>query len=120
MHPLQYLLIGLALSVFYLLLIALSEHISFIAAYVTAAVALALLIGVYIAGALRSSMRGAVAGVAMSGVYALLYALVLSEDYALLLGAIVLFVALAAVMLVTRRVDWYRLNSSPIPSTDPA
>lgn len=120
MHPLQYLLIGLALSLFYLLLIALSEHISFLGAYVTAAVALALLIGVYIAGALRSSLRGAVAGVAMSGVYALLYALVLSEDYALLLGAIVLFVALAAVMLVTRRVDWYRLNASPSTSTDPA
>ncbi|HEY7643183.1 MAG TPA: cell envelope integrity protein CreD [Steroidobacteraceae bacterium] len=120
LHPLQYLLIGLALSVFYLLLIALSEHISFAAAYLTAAVALVLLIGVYIAGALRSSMRGGVAGVAMSGVYALLYALVLSEDYALLLGAIVLFVALAAVMLVTRRIDWYRLGTSPTTtSTDP-
>jgi inner membrane protein len=114
LHPLQYLLIGLALSIFYLLLIALSEHISFAAAYVTAAVALVVLIGVYLAGALRSSIRGGVAGVAMSGVYALLYALVLSEDYALLLGAIVLFVALAAVMLVTRRVDWYRLGS-PTP-----
>jgi inner membrane protein len=120
LHPLQYLLIGLALSIFYLLLIALSEHISFAAAYVTAAVALVMLIGVYIAGVLRSSIRGGVAGVAMSGVYALLYALVLSEDYALLLGAIVLFVALAAVMLVTRRVDWYRLGSPPTVSTDSA
>lgn len=120
MHPLQYLLIGLALSIFYLLLIALSEHISFAVAYITAAVALVVLIGVYIAGALRSSIRGGVAGVAMSGVYALLYALVLSEDYALLLGAIVLFVALAAVMLVTRRIDWYRLGSAPTTvSTDP-
>lgn len=114
LHPLQYLLIGLALSIFYLLLIALSEHISFAAAYVTAAAALVVLIGVYLAGALRSSIRGGVAGVAMSGVYALLYALVLSEDYALLLGAIVLFAALAAVMLVTRRIDWYRLGS-PAP-----
>ena len=69
-----------------------------------------MLIGVYIAGALRSSMRGGIAAAAMSAVYALLYALVLSEDYALLLGAIVLFVALAAVMLVTRRIDWYRLG----------
>jgi inner membrane protein len=120
LHPLQYLLIGLALSIFYLLLIALSEHISFAAAYVTAAVALVVLIGVYIAGALRSSMRGGVAGVAMSGVYALLYALVLSEDYALLLGAIVLFVALAAVMLVTRRLDWYRLSAPTTVSTDSA
>ena len=46
-------------------------------------------------------------------VYALLYVLVLSEDYALLLGAIVLFVALAAVMLVTRKMDWYRLGTAP-------
>ena len=114
LHPLQYLLIGFALSIFYLLLIALSEHISFAVAYVTAAAALVLLIGIYIAGALRSSLRGSVAGVAMSGVYALLYALVLSEDYALLLGAIVLFVALAAVMLVTRRIDWYRLGTSSV------
>ena len=121
LHPLQYLLIGLALSIFYLLLIALSEHISFVIAYVAAAVALAALIGVYVAGALRSSMRGGIAAAAMSGVYALLYALVLSEDYALLLGAIVLFVALAAVMLVTRTVDWYRLGSPPpTVSTDPA
>ncbi|HET9446595.1 MAG TPA: cell envelope integrity protein CreD, partial [Steroidobacteraceae bacterium] len=112
LHPLQYLLIGLALSIFYLLLIALSEHIAFAMAYVAAAAALVLLIGVYLAGALRSSVRGGVAGVAMSGVYALLYALVLSEDYALLLGAIVLFVALAAVMLVTRRIDWYRIGSA--------
>jgi inner membrane protein len=114
LHPLQYLLIGFALSLFYLLLIALSEHISFAVAYVTAAAALVLLIGVYIAGALRSSRRGSVAGIAMSGVYALLYALVLSEDYALLLGAIVLFVALAAVMLVTRRIDWYRLGTASV------
>jgi inner membrane protein len=119
LHPLQYLLIGLALSIFYLLLIALSEHISFAAAYVTAAVALVLLIGVYIAGALRSKLRGSVAGVAMSGVYALLYALVLSEDYALLLGAIVLFVALAAVMLVTRRIDWYRVGSHTVTTDSP-
>jgi inner membrane protein len=85
---------------------------------VSAAVALVALIGVYVAGALRSALRGSVAGVAMSGVYALLYALVLSEDYALLLGAIVLFVALAAVMLVTRRIDWYRLGGPTVSRTD--
>lgn len=107
-HPLQYLLVGLALSVFYLLLIALSEHLAFALAYVTAAAALILLIGIYISGALRSRARGVVAGTAMTVVYGLLYVLVLSEDYALLLGAIILFAALAAVMLVTRRIDWYR------------
>lgn len=106
-HPLQYLLIGLALSVFYLLLIALSEHIAFLWAYLVAAIALVTLIGVYVAGALRSRSRGTVAAGAMAAVYGLLYVLVLSEDYALLLGAITVFVGLAAVMLVTRKIDWY-------------
>jgi inner membrane protein len=108
LHPLQYLLVGLALSMFYLLLIALSEHIAFVVAYLVAAASLVLLIGLYIAGALRSSRRGLVAGGAMSMIYGLLYMLVLSEDYSLLLGAIILFVALAAVMLATRRFDWYQ------------
>jgi inner membrane protein len=112
LHPLQYLLVGLALSMFYLLLIALSEHIAFAVAYVTAAASLVLLIGLYIAGALRSSYRGLVAGGAMSLVYGLLYMLVLSEDYSLLLGAIILFVALAAVMLATRRIDWYQSRAA--------
>jgi inner membrane protein len=112
LHPLQYLLVGLALSMFYLLLIALSEHIAFLVAYLVAAASLVLLIGLYIAGALRSSRRGLVAGGAMSMIYGLLYMLVLSEDYSLLLGAIILFAALAAVMLATRRFDWYQARSA--------
>jgi inner membrane protein len=111
LHPLQYLLVGLALSMFYLLLIALSEHIAFVIAYLVAAASLVLLIGMYIAGALRSSRRGFVAGGAMGVIYGLLYMLVLSEDYSLLLGAIILFVALAAVMLATRRFDWYQART---------
>lgn len=118
LHPLQYLLVGLALSMFYLLLIALSEHIAFVVAYVVAATALVLLIGLYIAGALRSSRRGLVAGGAMALVYGLLYMLVLSEDYSLLLGAIILFVALAAVMLATRRIDWYQLKPAAPSQTE--
>ena len=98
---------GLALSVFYLLLIALSEHLEFALSYAIAAVALILLIGIYMAGVLRSRARGVIAGSAMTLVYGVLYVLVLSEDYALLLGAIILFVALAVLMLATRRLDWY-------------
>ena len=112
LHPVQYLLVGLALSMFYLLLIALSEHLAFLIAYLIAATALVLLIGTYIAGAMRSSRRGLVAGGAMGVVYGLLYMLVLSEDYSLLLGAIILFVALAAVMLATRRIDWYQTGGA--------
>lgn len=118
LHPLQYLLVGLALSTFYLLLIALSEHVAFVLAYVVSAAALVLLIGSYLAGALHSARRGVVAGAAMSLVYGLLYMLVLSEDYSLLLGSIILFVALAAVMLATRRVDWYRIKPEDSPRTE--
>ncbi|MET0657892.1 MAG: cell envelope integrity protein CreD, partial [Steroidobacteraceae bacterium] len=108
LHPLQYLLLGLALSVFYLLLVALTEHLSFAVAYGTAATALVMLIGSYIAGALRSGRRGTAVSAAVAVTYAFLYALVLSEDYALLLGASAVFAALAAVMTITRRIDWYR------------
>ena len=112
MHPLQYLLVGLALSIFYLLLIALSEHLAFVHAYWSAAAALVALIGVYLAGALKRRQRGAVAASALGGVYGVLYALVISESYSLLMGAIVLFAALAAVMIVTRNFDWYG-NTEP-------
>jgi inner membrane protein len=120
LHPLQYLLVGLALSMFYLLLIALSEHIAFLVAYLVAAASLVLLIGLYIAGALRSSRRGLVAGGAMSLIYGLLYMLVLSEDYSLLLGAIILFAALAAVMLATRRFDWYQARAMDHTGGEPS
>jgi inner membrane protein len=114
LHPLQYLLVGLALSMFYVLLIALSEHVRFLIAYAIAAIALVALMGVYVSGALRSVRRGAAVGTAMSVVYGLLYTLILSEDYALLLGAITLFTALAAVMVATRKIDWYRLGDKPV------
>jgi inner membrane protein len=106
-HPMQYLLVGLALSTFYLLLIALTEHLEFWIAYWIAAVALVALLGTYIAGAMQSKRRGGIMAGMMSLVYGLLYMLVLSESYALLMGAIALFVVLAVVMLATRNVKWY-------------
>ncbi|HEY8538494.1 MAG TPA: cell envelope integrity protein CreD [Steroidobacteraceae bacterium] len=111
LHPFQYLLVGLALSTFYVLLLALSEHILFLAAYAIATAALVSVMGVYISGALRSARRGLVAATAMTVVYGLLYALIVSEDYALLMGAIALFAALSAVMLTTRKIDWYAVRS---------
>lgn len=115
LHPLHYLLVGLALSIFYLLLIALSEHLPFVYAYCVGAAALVALIGIYLAGALRRRQRGIVAATALAVVYGLLYALVISESYALLMGAIVLFTALATVMVTTRHVDWYAPGSKKIP-----
>jgi len=107
-HPMQYLLIGLALSLFYLLLIALTEHLPFAWGYWIAAFALVLLLTTYTSAALQGLARGLTVGGAMTLTYAVLFMLVLSEQYALLMGAITLFTALSAVMLATRRVQWYR------------
>jgi inner membrane protein len=106
-HPIQYGLMGLALSVFYLLLLALSEHVGFVTAYVLATTALCTLMGFYLAGALRSGAAGATAAGIFACTYALLYLLVTTDNYALLAGSIALFTLLAVVMLLTRRLDWY-------------
>lgn len=112
LHAVQYLLVGLALCVFYLLLLALSEHIAFGLAYLIAAAALATLIAAYLAGALHSRRVAAFAAGAIAAVYGLLYLLVLSEQYALLLGSVLVFSVLAVIMLVTRRLDWHAVGES--------
>jgi inner membrane protein len=108
LHPIQYGLMGLALSVFYLLLLALSEHVGFNPAYCIATVALCTLLGTYLAGAFASRWAGVGAGGMFAAVYALLYLLVTSEDYSLLAGALSLFGLLSAAMILTRKLDWYR------------
>lgn len=106
-HPIQYGLMGLALSVFYLLLLALAEHIGFLAAYLSASGALCTLMSFYLTAALRSGRAGVASGVILAATYALLYLLVTSEGYALLAGALALFALLATTMLLTRKIDWY-------------
>lgn len=112
-HPIQYALVGLALAMFFLLLTALSEHIAFARAYLIATLACVGLISVYLMRVLRSVPMGLAFGGALASLYAMLYALLKAEDYSLLGGALLLFGLLAAVMLATRRVDWYRLNGAP-------
>jgi len=109
-HAVQYGLTGLALAMFYLLLLSLSEHIGFGPAYGLAAAACSGLLGFYLAGVLGGWRQGLGFGMGLAGLYGLLYALLRSEDYALLVGAGVLFVALATVMALTRRVDWHHLG----------
>jgi len=111
-HPIQYAFVGLALAMFFLLLTALSEHIAFAAAYALATLACAGLIAGYLVRVLRSARTGLAFGAALAALYAMLYALLQAEDYALLGGTLLLFALLAAVMMTTRRIDWYRLASS--------
>jgi inner membrane protein len=110
-HPLQYLLVGLALAVFFLLLIALSEHTDFGLAYAASAAGSTLLIGAYLAGALRDRRRGIAFGAGIATLYGVLYGVLLSEDNALLMGALLIFSALGATMLATRRIDWYSVGT---------
>ncbi len=110
-HPIQYALVGTALCVFFLLLLSLSEHLSFGLAYAIAAAACVLLLGVYARSMLGSPRDGVLFGGGMAALYGLLYMLLLREQTALVIGSIGLFAALAAVMLLTRRVNWYRLRT---------
>jgi len=107
-HPIQYGLVGLAIAVFFLLLLALSEHIAFGLAYLAAALACVGLIGYYLGHVLGGWLRGAGFAVMLGTLYAALYGLLVSEDNALVLGAGLLFLALSGVMVLTRKVDWYR------------
>ncbi len=110
LHPMQYLLVGLALATFYLLLLALSEHIGFAFSYAVAAAALVTLITTYIAGAAGNRLAALGIGAALAVSYGILYAILLSEDYALLFGSLLLFVILAALMVATRRLDWSKVG----------
>lgn len=108
LHPMQYLLVGLALAIFFLLLIALSEHIPFVLAYAISSFACVALIGTYLSGALGGRRAGMAFGAAIAALYGVLYGVLLSEDNALLMGSLLLFLALGTTMLSTRRFDWHR------------
>lgn len=109
-HPIQYGMAGAAIAMFFLLLVSLSEHIPFPLAYVLASAGCVGLLAFYVGHVLRSAARGLGFGGLLASLYAVLYVLLLSEDYALLLGSLLLFAVLGAVMIMTRRVDWYRIG----------
>jgi inner membrane protein len=106
-HPFQYLLVGAALCLFYLLLLSLAEHVGFTSAFVTSAVATIGVIGWYSASVLRRASFAASVTLLLTVLYSYLYTLLQMEDYALLMGSAILFIILVSVMAVTRRVNWY-------------
>ncbi|MDO5625582.1 MAG: cell envelope integrity protein CreD [Pseudomonadota bacterium] len=120
LHPVQYALVGLSIAVFFLLLVALSEKIGFALAYAGAAGASALLLAVYFSAVLGSARRGASLAAYVGLLYGALYALLASESNALLLGALLVFAMLAALMLATRHVDWSRLGGGTERADAPA
>jgi inner membrane protein len=112
-HPVQYLLVGLALCLFFLLLLSLAEHLGFAGAYAVAAAAVTALVTSY-GRAVMGRRRGLALGGSLAALYGLLYVLLQIQDYALLAGSLALFCVLAAVMRLTRRVNWH----GPRPARD--
>ena len=110
-HPFQYLMVGAALCLFYLLLLSISEFLGFGYAYLIAAVASTLLITWYCRFFLGGGVRTLMIGAGLAGVYTFLYITLRQQDYALLMGSIALFIVLAVVMYVTRKIDWYARDS---------
>jgi inner membrane protein len=115
-HPIQYLLLGGALCLFYLLELSLSEHLGFPLAYTVASFAVVALVAGYSVVVLHHIRRALFVIAVVSLLYAYLYILLMNEDYALLIGSVGLFLILAAIMYATRRVDWYAVGTrSPAP-----
>ncbi len=121
LHPMQYLLVGLSLVLFYLVLLALSEHIGFTPAWIIASLVGAIMNGVYLQAVLKSWKRSGVFVLALLGLDVVMWFLLRSEDSALLLGSAVLALALFAVMYLTRHFDWYSLSQPkrPQPPAEP-
>jgi inner membrane protein len=116
-HPVQSLLVGAALCVFYLLELSLAEHVGFMPAYAIATAAIVGMITSYAASVLKSWRRAFGLGAAVGALYGYLFVVLVNEDAALLVGSLGLFAALAAVMFLTRRVDWERAATKEIRGT---
>ncbi|MCW7538353.1 cell envelope integrity protein CreD [Aquabacterium sp. A7-Y] len=110
-HPVQYLLVGCALVTFFLLLVSLSEHLPFGLAYAGASTGCALLLAYYGGHILGGWLAGLAFGTGVGLLYGALYTLLQMEQTALVLGSLLLFAVLAAVMVVTRKLDWYGLSA---------
>ena len=119
-HPVQYTLLGLALALFFLLLLSLSEHLGFAQAYAVASLACLGLLSFYARHMLGRWSAGLAFGAGVGLLYGALWVLLRMEQTALVVGSLLLFGVLSAVMVLTRRVDWYELfrglRSGPVPS----
>lgn len=106
-HPFQYLMIGIALIMFYTLLVSISEHSNFLKAYLVAGISVVTLITLYSKSILKSQKFSLFICASLTALYTFIYIIIQLEDYALLVGSIGLFIILAIVMFVSRKIDWH-------------
>lgn len=111
-HPIQYILIGLAVILFYVLLLSISEHINFDIAYILSALAITIVITGYSKGILKNNYFTLTVFTILVILYSYLYIVLQLEDYALIMGSIGLFIVLSTVMYITRKIDWYSIEKN--------
>ncbi len=109
-HPIQYILVGFAVCLFYLMLVSLSEHLDFGLSYLLASIACIGLISGYSKSVLTSGGRAAIIAIVLTALYSILYVLLQLHEYALLVGSLGMFCVLALLMFLTRKIDWYSIN----------
>ena len=107
-HPVQYLLIGIALIVFYTLLLSFSEHMNFGLSYLIACVMTIAMIVVFMASITKDKKTALGIGLLLAVLYAFVYVLLQLESYALLVGSVGLFIILGIAMFATQKIDWYK------------
>lgn len=110
-HPIQYALVGLALVIFYTLLLSLSEHLKFNIAFTLSATSVISLIGFYTRSILRSKSLALLIGSILIILYLFIFITIQMQDYALLMGSIGIFIILGLVMFFSRKIDWYSIGS---------
>jgi inner membrane protein len=120
LHPMQYTFVGFAMCVFYLLLVSISEHTSFDFAYAVSSLVTTLLVAAYAKAVLRGLRQGTSVLGALVLLYGFLYLLLRLEDYALIAGSVAVFIVLAFVMFVTRRMNWYDIRLGGMSSSQSA
>ncbi|MBI1998815.1 MAG: cell envelope integrity protein CreD [Parcubacteria group bacterium] len=109
-HPMNYLLVGLAIALFYLLLLSLSENIGFLYAYLASVVAVTGLITAYCRSVLKAKKRAGIIATLLMALYAYLYILLQLDELSLIFGSVFLFIILSAVMYLTRNINWYEIS----------
>jgi len=109
-HPIQYLLVGIAIIVFYTLLLSISEHIKFNLAYIIASILTISLVSLYTVSILKSKQIGLLIFGILLIMYSFIFTIIQLEDYALLIGSLGMFTILCIVMYYSRKIDWYNIK----------
>lgn len=109
-HPIQYILVGLALIIFYSLLLSLSEHMKYNISFIVSAFATLALIGSYVKAILKSYNIAILISSVLLILYSFIFVIIQLQDYSLIIGSIGLFIILGLVMYFSRKIDWYNIN----------